>query len=233
MESKKLLLLQTRLKVNQQVAATDEVHARERRVAYEILPCEHNHFAQLFADPIAAFPLCKEPPQPLRRHIGGDALHVKPLSGFFQERVIEVGGKHLELAQVGSFLRLFHERHRDGIRLLSGGTTENPNADRVVTALLQELGEAVALEKFKYFRVAEKTRHADEAVTIEGVEFFGVAPNKTGFVFQRVLLVQPHAASDAPLDGGGFIGRKIHPGMVAQQQEDFFIAIVLAAWVAR
>ena len=43
------LLLQARLEIDQQVPATDEIHARERRVADEVLPREHDHLAQRLA----------------------------------------------------------------------------------------------------------------------------------------------------------------------------------------
>ena len=69
MERGERLLLQARLEINQQVAATDEVHARERRVADEVLPGEDDHLAQRLADPVAAFLLDEEPPQAFRRDI--------------------------------------------------------------------------------------------------------------------------------------------------------------------
>ena len=63
------LLLQARLEIDQQVAATDEVHARERRIGDEVLPREDHHLAQRLADPVAAFLLDEEPPQPLGRDV--------------------------------------------------------------------------------------------------------------------------------------------------------------------
>src|SRR5258708_23596737 len=63
MESGQRLLLQTRLQINQEVAATDQVHARERRVGDEILPGEDDRFAQRLDDAIAAFLLDKKPAQ--------------------------------------------------------------------------------------------------------------------------------------------------------------------------
>src|SRR3989442_11656567 len=105
MESGERLLLQTRLKINQQVAATDEVHARERRVADEILPGEDDHLAQRLDDPVAAFLLDKKASQALRRDILHEALGVKTVPGFVQQRVVEVRAEHLEPADAGSFVR--------------------------------------------------------------------------------------------------------------------------------
>src|SRR6266849_7464199 len=74
MENGKRLFLQTGLEINQQVAATDEVHARERRVSDEILPGEDDHLPQRLDDPVAAFLLDKKASQALRRDILREAL---------------------------------------------------------------------------------------------------------------------------------------------------------------
>src|SRR5439155_23494670 len=62
------LFLQTGFEIDQQVAATDEVDARERRVAQEILSGENDDLPQRLGNPIAAVLLDKESPQPLRRN---------------------------------------------------------------------------------------------------------------------------------------------------------------------
>ena len=144
------------------------------------------------------------------------------MAGFVQEGVVEVGGEHLELARAGRLFRRFHERHGNGIGLLTGGTAEHPDADRIVAALLEELGKNFALQNVEGVRVAEKTRHADEHVGVQGVEFFGVASEEIGVGRRRRAFVQHHAPGDAPLDGGGFVEREIHPGMVDGAAEEFF-----------
>ena len=82
MESRERLLLQTRLQINQQITATDQVHARERRIADEILPGEDDHLAQRLNDAIAALLLDKKSSQPFRTHILHQALGVKTMPGF-------------------------------------------------------------------------------------------------------------------------------------------------------
>ena len=228
MERGERLLLQARLEINQQVAATDEIHARKRRVADEVLPGEDDHLAQRLHDPVAAFLLDKKAPQAFRRDVLHEALGVKTVAGLVQERVIEVGGEHLELAQAGRVLRRFHERHGNGIRLLAGGTAEHPSAERFVAAPLEKLGKDRALENVERFRVAEKTGHADERVGVEGVQLLGVAAEEMGVALQRVLLAQHHAPGDAPLDGGGFVEREIHAGMVAEEKQNLLEAVLRA-----
>ena len=69
MENGERLFLPTRLEIDQEIAAADEVYVREGRVADEILPREDDHLAQRLVDPVAAFLLDKKPPQSLRRYI--------------------------------------------------------------------------------------------------------------------------------------------------------------------
>ena len=57
------LHLQAGLQIDQQVAATDQLHARERRVNQEILPREDDHLPQGLADAVAAVLLDEEPAQ--------------------------------------------------------------------------------------------------------------------------------------------------------------------------
>src|SRR5213080_3443263 len=92
--------LQAGLKINQQVAATDEVHARERRVAQEILSGEDDGLPQGLTDAVAAVLLDKEPSQAFGRHVLHQALGVKAGAGFIQQRRVEVGGENLKLARV-------------------------------------------------------------------------------------------------------------------------------------
>ena len=183
-------------------------------------------------DPVAAFLLDEEPPQAFRRDILDEALGVEPVAGLVQQRVVEVGGEHLELAHAGRLLRRFHERHGDGIRLLAGGAAEHPDAERFVAALLEQLGQDLALENVERFGVAEEARHADEHVGVERIELLGVAAEEMGVVLQRVLLAQHHAPGDAPLDGGGLVEREIHAGMVAQEQQNLLVAVLRALGAA-
>ncbi len=175
MENGERLFLQTRLKINQQVAATNQVQPREGRVVDEILPGEDDHLPQRLDDAIAAFFLDKKPAQSFRRDILREALGVETVAGFVQHRVVEVSGEHLELARAGSIFRGFHKGHGKGIGLFAGGTAEHPSPERIVAAPLEELGIDLALENVKRFRVAEKTGHADERVRVKGVEFLGIA----------------------------------------------------------
>jgi hypothetical protein len=89
-------LLQCGLHVDQQVAATDEVDARERRVREHVVPREDAAVADRLADPIAAFRLDEEPVQALLRHDLGDVLRVEAGTGRLDRGGVEVGGEDLQ-----------------------------------------------------------------------------------------------------------------------------------------
>ena len=204
-EHREHLLLQTRFQVDQQVPTADEVDTRERRITDEILPRKDDYLAQRLVDPIAALLLDEKPPQAFGGHILRQALRVETLAGFVEQRVIQVGGEHVELPQTRRFLRRFHEGHGNRVRLLAGRAAEHPDAHRIVATLLQELGKHFACKHHKGFRVAEEAGDADQHVGVERVELLGVTAEKCGVVLRRVRLVQHHAAGDAPLDGGGLV----------------------------
>src|SRR5258708_34974061 len=94
MENGERLLLQTRLKINQQIAATNQVQPREGRVVDKILPGEDDHLPQRLDDAIAAFFLDKKAAQSFRRDMLREALGVETVAGVVPPRAGEGrGGK--------------------------------------------------------------------------------------------------------------------------------------------
>jgi len=96
------LALRVLFKINQQVAATDQVHPREGRIAEQILPGEDDHLAQELGGAVAAVLLRKEAPQPFRREVVEEAFGIKTGAGFIEQRLVKVGGKKLQLARVAA-----------------------------------------------------------------------------------------------------------------------------------
>ena len=72
------LLLQHRLQVDQEVAATDQVDAREGRVGQYVVPREDAGVTDRLLDAVAAVDLDEEPPQAFGRHVLGDVLRFRP-----------------------------------------------------------------------------------------------------------------------------------------------------------
>jgi hypothetical protein len=83
-ERRERLFLQARLEIDQEVAAANQVDARERRVGDETLAGEHHHFAERLAYPVAALLLDEKVPQPLWRDVVGEALGVQAVAGLVQ-----------------------------------------------------------------------------------------------------------------------------------------------------
>ena len=93
------LFLQTGFQVNQQIAATDQIEARERRIAQEILPRKHDHLPQRLADAETAVLLDKEPPQPFGRNVLHQALGVEARPGLLQQDRVEIRCENLQRGQ--------------------------------------------------------------------------------------------------------------------------------------
>lgn len=220
------LLLQARLEIDEQVAATDEVHLRERRVGDEILPCKNHHLAQRLRYAVTALLFDEEAPQALWRDVLDETLGVEALAGPVEERLVEVSGKDLKRAHAGRLFRRFQESHGDRIRLLPGGASDYPAAQRIVATLLEELEQHVALEDVERLGVAEEARDADEHIGVESVELLGVAAEKIGVSLEGVLLVEHQPPGDAPLNRGGFVAGEIHAGVVAQPHHDVLVAVL-------
>src|ERR1043165_7545659 len=80
MEGGKGPLLYSRVKINKEIPATYKIHARERRVADEILSGEDDHFAKHFFDPVAPLLLDKESTKSFGRNILSQILGVETVA---------------------------------------------------------------------------------------------------------------------------------------------------------
>src|SRR5580704_3000018 len=69
MENFQRPLLHLTVEINQQVAAADQIHFRERRIAQHVMRREQNRVAQLFLELVVIAVLNEKLPQTLRRHV--------------------------------------------------------------------------------------------------------------------------------------------------------------------
>ena len=88
-------LLYLRGKINQEVAAHQQIEPGERRIHNQVLRCKYDHLTDLFTDPVIIAFLNKKAIQTLRRNILGNIGQVDPLAGFFNRIRVQVGGKNL------------------------------------------------------------------------------------------------------------------------------------------
>src|SRR5438132_1619679 len=77
-------LLHLLIEVDQEIAATDQISARERRIGNHILAREHTHFANRLADAIAAVFFDKESMQSFRRDVLHQTLRIKTGARLFE-----------------------------------------------------------------------------------------------------------------------------------------------------
>ena len=231
-KNREQLLLHAGLEIDQQIAAGDDVDARERRIADEVLPREYDHLAQRLDDAVAAALVNEEALQSFRREVRREALGVQAVAGLVEQRIVEIGGEHLQLAPAGLLLRHFNEGHRDGVSLLAGGATEHPHAECFVAALRQQPGQDLALQHGERVGVAKEAGHADQHVGKQRVELPGVAVQELRVLRQRVAPAQQHAPRDAALDGARLVEREIDAAMVAQQGQHALEAALVAALLA-
>ena len=95
------LLLHLRFEVDQEVAATDQVHLGKGGVGDQVLNRKRHCFAHLFADLPGGFVHPREKAgQPFRRDIGGDALGIDSPAGDRERVFIDIRGEDLQAAEV-------------------------------------------------------------------------------------------------------------------------------------
>ena len=158
MERGQDLLLQTWLDINQHVAATDEVQARERRVAQEILPGEDDRLPHRLADAIAAVLRDKEAPHPFVRNarVLYHRFGVETSASLVQRLGVEVGRENLQLGCARKLVGKFREHHGQGIGFLARGTTRHPYPHRFIGALRDEPGKDGPFQNLEGLRVAPR-----------------------------------------------------------------------------
>src|SRR5687767_4833714 len=90
------LSLQVRCEINQQVAATNQVHLREGWIHEDILFGEDDHLTQKLGDAITALLLDKEPAQPFRRKLVQEGFGIETGAALVEGCLADVGGEKLQ-----------------------------------------------------------------------------------------------------------------------------------------
>src|SRR6185437_5271975 len=96
MERAANLLLQVAIEIDEEIAAGDQVDARERRVLQQIMNREQHDIAQLLAHAIPVSLAREEAAQALFPDIRLDRRAVAPLARDAQRPRIEIGAKNLD-----------------------------------------------------------------------------------------------------------------------------------------
>ena len=203
-------LLDLGLQVNEHVAAGDDVDARKRRVAQQILGRENDLLANVLRNLPACFDLVEELFQPLCRYMDTDALGVDAGACVADDGIGGVGGENLHLEPLALGLRRLLDEHGEAVRLLARAAACNPAANHFA---VQPLGDERAYdpfaERFPYRWVAEKTGHVDQQVLQERIQFLRIVAQQLEVVLHRGHARQRHSAPHTAQDGRSLVGAQI------------------------
>ena len=89
-ENRQHLLLQRGIKINQHIAAGDQIDMGEGRILKQVLPGKHTGIPDALIDPVAVAGLGEKPPEPFRRHLILDAFRIDPRPGPFEHRFVDI-----------------------------------------------------------------------------------------------------------------------------------------------
>ena len=205
------------LEVDQEVAARDEVHLRERRVLGDVVAREHDHLAQVVRDLVAARPLGEEPLEPARADELQLHLAVDPGAGVLERRLVDVGRQHLEPDLAVARREALAEQHRQRVRLLAGRAARDPDPELLVgRQLVDQRRDHLGLEPLERLRIAEELGDADQQVLVQRVELVGIAAQVVDVRGQALGAHQVGPALDPPPDRGGLVQREVDAEVVAQ-----------------
>ena len=110
------LFLQWRRHVDEHIAATDEIDARERRVRGNVLTCEDANITNRLVDPVDMILFVKEASQPFRGNLGFDTFRIRARARTVERRLIaEIGREDLDRRMDGSIIEEFEKRHAQRI----------------------------------------------------------------------------------------------------------------------
>src|SRR5215470_18886180 len=118
--------------IDEQIAATYDVHAGERRILKNILPGKDAEVADGFADLVALLHFVEKTAQPGRRDVGHNTFLVDSNSGLLDGRLTQVCAEDLERDILPYLRQVFHQGDGMGVSFFSRGATGDPDAQRVV-----------------------------------------------------------------------------------------------------
>ena len=128
-EQRQHLLLHRRLQVDQQIAAGDQIDARERRVANHVVLGVHDHLPQIRHDLVHVADLAEVAPDAILRKVRQRRLVVHGVRRPFQRAAVNVGREDLHGARPARLHQIVKD---DGQRigLLAGRAPGDPHAQR-------------------------------------------------------------------------------------------------------
>ena len=209
------------LQVDQQVAAGDQIDAREGRVLEQVVAREDHQVANRARHLVALLFAREEAPEAHLAELcdAGGAVDAAPR--LTDAGVGDVGGEDLTAQIAPSGLEGLG--HEDGQRvgLLAGGAARHPQAQGAVDLVLQldQRLQRPLDQPRKEGWVAEELGDGDQRVEVELVDL-GRRLAQVGDVGRQAReLADAHAPLDAALDGGRLVVCQIEPEARLEQRE--------------
>src|SRR5262249_45131519 len=106
MEDRDDVTLQLAVEIDEEIAARDQVHARERRIAHHAVRREHAHVADRLVDDVAGALGTEEAPEPLLRHALQQSVGVAAAGRYPEARRVGYGGRGVGFLRVIGSSRL-------------------------------------------------------------------------------------------------------------------------------
>src|SRR5262249_7049976 len=173
--------LQLAVEVDEQIAAGDQIHARERRIAHHAVRGEHAQVADGLVDDVAAALVGEEALEPLLRHALQQGIGIAAVARYRERRLINIGGEELYLGPRTALRALLAQQDCERIDLLAGGAARDPDADRVRGALALEQARHYKLfQRLDRFRVEKKIGDPDQQVAKQRVDLADVLTQPLG-----------------------------------------------------
>ena len=221
MHDRQNFALQCGPKVDQHVAATDEIQPRERRVLRYVMPGENTRVPNDLRNLISAFRSGEEPRQPLRRDVRQRGVRVGAGPRLFDRRSADIGGENLDGKAHSPFAQEFHQANGDRVRLLPSGAARHPDADGIFELpILNQRGEHDRLEFLEDRRFPKERCDGDQTALAQRVGFLAILFQIPAVIFQPFESAEGHAALDAPRQRAVLVVREVHSGGVPHQPED-------------
>ena len=220
-EHRQDLALQIGAEIDQQIAAGHHVHAREGRIADDVMRRKDAHFAHLLGHDISGAVALEKARQPLCRDIREKLFGIPPKPRHGQGRLVYIGREDLDLVGQPFALHVFAQQYGKRIDLFAGGAGRHPQTQLALVAPVLEQGRNHRLFKcFERFGIAEEIGHADQKIAEHGRHFSLVAPQEGAITVEIGGLPDLHPAGDAAKERLALVACKIMPGMFQQNVRD-------------
>ena len=131
-------LLQLLVEIDQQIAARDQIDAREGRVADYAVRRKDAEVPHVLAQRVADAVAGKKTLEPLWADVLQHRRGVARRARYADRRIIDVGREHDDLRPRLELRHLFEQQHGDRVGLLAGCGSGYPDSDRIARPLIFE-----------------------------------------------------------------------------------------------